>query len=61
MLDFGCGLGHLVPYLAEHFGPIDYQGVDMVPEFVAAARELHPKLASSWPPPPTTSTAASTS
>jgi SAM-dependent methyltransferase len=38
VLDVGCGLGHLADFLSER-GPTRYLGVDLVPEFVAQARQ----------------------
>ncbi|MFM9941047.1 MAG: class I SAM-dependent methyltransferase [Hyphomicrobiaceae bacterium] len=38
ILDFGCGLGHFYEYLQDRFPLCDYHGVDIVPEFIDAAR-----------------------
>lgn len=43
VLDVGCGLGHLYPFLQERYGAIDYTGVDIVPETVAHAAARFPK------------------
>ena len=42
ILDVGCGLGHLYPFLQQEFGPLDYTGVDIVPETVAHAAKKFP-------------------
>jgi len=42
VLDFGCGLAHLLPYLQERFGDVRYAGVDIVPEFIDACRRKFP-------------------
>jgi len=42
ILDVGCGLGHLYPFLVEKFGEVDYHGVDIVPEMVAHAAKRLP-------------------
>ena len=43
VLDVGCGLGDLFSYLRKRGNQVDYTGVDIVPEMVAAARERHPE------------------
>lgn len=43
VLDYGCGLGHLYPYLVTHFLDVDYTGIDIVPEMVAFAAAKYPK------------------
>ena len=40
VLDLGCGPGHITGYLRS-LG-VDAAGIDMVPEFIAHARETHP-------------------
>jgi SAM-dependent methyltransferase len=40
VLDLGCGPGHLTGYL--HARCPDVTGIDMVPEFIAHARQAHP-------------------
>jgi SAM-dependent methyltransferase len=42
VLDLGCGIGDLYPFLVERFGRVDYTGIDIVPELVAAAVQRHP-------------------
>lgn len=40
VLDVGCGLGDLVPFLEETYGPdFDYIGIDIAPNLVARAQE----------------------
>jgi SAM-dependent methyltransferase len=41
VLDYGCGLGHMLDYLLENGVDVDYHGVDIVPDFVDACREKH--------------------
>jgi SAM-dependent methyltransferase len=43
ILDLGCGLGELYPFLTDRFGVIDYTGVDIVPETVAYAAKKYPQ------------------
>ena len=43
VLDLGCGIGDLYPFLVERFGDVDYTGVDIVPELVAAAAKKYPR------------------
>ena len=43
VLDLGCGIGDLYPYLLERFENIDYTGIDIVPELVAYADQKYPK------------------
>ena len=40
VLDLGCGPGHITDYLCS-LG-VDATGIDMVPEFIAHARAVHP-------------------
>ncbi|MDJ0677007.1 MAG: class I SAM-dependent methyltransferase [Calothrix sp. MO_167.B42] len=42
ILDIGCGVGHLVEYLAEIGYRGNYIGIDTLPEMVAAARVCYP-------------------
>jgi len=42
VLDFGCGLAHLKPYLDARFKEYKYFGVDIVPEFVGAVEGKFP-------------------
>ena len=43
LLDLGCGLGDFYPHLAKTFEAVDYTGIDIVPEIVAAAQAAHPR------------------
>jgi len=43
ILDFGCGLGDLYGYLSKRFKKLAYLGIDIVPDFVVAARYKYPK------------------
>src|ERR1700710_2648150 len=40
VLDLGCGPGHLSGFLARTGS--DVTGIDLVPEFIAHARQVHP-------------------
>lgn len=42
MLDYGCGLAHLKPYLDGRFSRYQYRGADLVTEFVEAVSRKHP-------------------
>lgn len=42
VLDYGCGLGHLKPYLDQRFDNVEYRGADLVPEFINAASAKFP-------------------
>lgn len=42
LLDVGCGTGELLAFLREHGVPVDYRGLDVVPEMVAHCRERYP-------------------
>ncbi len=42
ILDVGCGLGHLYPFLLNKFGHVEYVGVDIVPDTVAYAAQKYP-------------------
>lgn len=44
VLDYGCGLAHLKPYLDQHFASYEYRGVDLVPEFVEAVAAKFPDV-----------------
>ncbi len=39
VMDIGCGLGDLKPFLAQRFHSFVYLGIDMIPEFVDAANQ----------------------
>lgn len=41
VIDFGCGLGDLHGFLRKAGLPVSYQGFDIVPEMVRAARRKH--------------------
>ena len=43
LLDIGCGFGDFVDYLESKKIKFDYTGIDINPEFVKIAKELHPK------------------
>jgi SAM-dependent methyltransferase len=43
VLDVGCGLGQFYHYLRETGRDCAYTGYDIVPEYVAACRELYPQ------------------
>jgi len=45
VLDEGCGVGDLYPFLEERFPGIQYTGVDINPEAIAMAKEKHPDAA----------------
>lgn len=42
ILDEGCGLGDLYPYLTERFPGIRYTGLDINPDMIAAAGRKYP-------------------
>ena len=42
LLDYGCGLAHLRPFLDQRFERFRYSGADMVPAFVQAAHAKYP-------------------
>lgn len=44
VLDVGCGLGEMVPVLRDRYPSARYHGVDLVPETIVRARELHPAI-----------------
>lgn len=43
LLDFGCGLGHLCEFMAQHFPNLEYAGVDILEDFVNAAKRRRPE------------------
>jgi SAM-dependent methyltransferase len=43
VLDLGCGMGDLYPFLTERFGRINYRGIDIVPETIAYAAKKYPQ------------------
>lgn len=42
VLDFGCGLGDLFPYLSNIYPQIKYVGIDITKEYIKTAREKYP-------------------
>ncbi|HWV86414.1 MAG TPA: methyltransferase domain-containing protein [Capillimicrobium sp.] len=44
LLDYGCGYGALADVAARRHPGLRYQGFDIAPEMVEAARRLHPDL-----------------
>ena len=45
VLDVGCGFADFYDYLTERYGQVHYEGVDITPQMIAKAQELHPELA----------------
>jgi len=45
VLDVGCNLGDLFPFLAQRFRGVRYTGIDIVPELIERARAVHPGAA----------------
>ena len=43
VLDFGCGLAHLYPFLTARYSGVRYAGVDLLPEFIDACRTKFPE------------------
>lgn len=41
ILDLGCGLGHMYPFLINKFGDIQYTGIDIVPDTIAHASQQY--------------------
>lgn len=41
LLDFGCGLAHLKPYLNEHYPHCDYSGADILSDFIDIAQKKY--------------------
>ncbi len=41
VLDVGCGLGDLLPWLVDHGLEVDYWGIDITPEMIAHCRATH--------------------
>src|SRR5690606_10729201 len=39
VLDVGCGMGELYKYLLQQQIPVQYTGIDIVPEFIQAAQK----------------------
>lgn len=42
VLDIGCNLGDLYPFLCERYGEMSYTGIDIVPDIITAASHAHP-------------------
>jgi SAM-dependent methyltransferase len=42
VLDLGCGIGALYPFLLAQFGDVRYTGIDIVPESIAFAAAKYP-------------------
>ncbi len=42
ILDYGCGLGYLLPFIQSQKGDIDYHGVDIIPDFIKANKLKYP-------------------
>lgn len=43
LLDYGCGLAHLLNYLKERQIRVDYHGIDISPDYARVAARLHPE------------------
>lgn len=41
ILELGCGLGHLYPFLMKKFGKVEYTGIDIMPENIALAAKKY--------------------
>ena len=41
ILDFGCGMGDIIPFILEKTTIFEYKGVDVVSEFITVARVTH--------------------
>ena len=41
VLDAGCGYGDLLPYLTARYGPLNYTGIEQIPEFLDEANKRH--------------------
>jgi SAM-dependent methyltransferase len=48
LLDYGCGYGALLDYLAEHKINVQYSGYDISPDMILAAELKHPKAGVTW-------------
>lgn len=42
ILDVGCGFGEMAKFLHKRYKNVEYMGIDIVPEFIARAKEDHP-------------------
>jgi len=45
ILEIGCGIGDLLPYLNKKFNGINYTGIDIVPELINYAKNKYPNAA----------------
>jgi SAM-dependent methyltransferase len=43
LLDLGCGLGHLADFLERKEIEVSYTGIDIIPEFIEAAKKRRPR------------------
>ena len=43
LLDLGCGLGHLIDFLEKNEVDVTYTGIDIIPEFIEAAKKRRPE------------------
>lgn len=43
VLDLGCGLGHLIDFWEKEGVEISYTGIDIIPEFIEAAKRRQPE------------------
>lgn len=43
ILDIGCGLGDIIPYLNKKSLKFTYTGIDLLPDFVEKAKEKYPQ------------------
>ncbi|MDR3697895.1 class I SAM-dependent methyltransferase [Mucilaginibacter sp.] len=41
VLDAGCGYGDLLPYLTARYGPLNYTGIEQIPEFLDEANKRY--------------------
>lgn len=42
VLDLGCGIGDLYPFLMKRFNDLNYTGIDIVPEIITFATQRNP-------------------
>lgn len=42
VLDVGCGMGELYKFFLQEHLPVDYSGIDIVPEFIISAQKRFP-------------------
>ena len=43
ILDIGCGMGNIIPYIEKQTKNFTYTGIDLLPEFVEKAQEKYPQ------------------